>query len=140
MSVSLQRSRLVRALDVFVATAMLMSSACHQAQSSAPHPKAVERSEDQRGIPRFAGVDIVPSAGAGFLIRVHSQMVGGGEPLYVIDGAPMRISPTRGIDWFTPEQIADIKVLKSPHELAEYGPNGVNGVIVVTTKHAPVRP
>jgi TonB-dependent SusC/RagA subfamily outer membrane receptor len=52
----------------------------------------------------------------------------------------MRISPTRGIDWFTPEQIADIKVLKSPHELAEYGPNGVNGVIVVTTKHAPVRP
>jgi hypothetical protein len=24
--------------------------------------------------------------------------------------------------------------------LAEYGPNGVNGVIVVTTKHAPVRP
>jgi TonB-dependent SusC/RagA subfamily outer membrane receptor len=66
-------------------------------------------------------------------------MVGDGEPLYVIDGAPMRIPANRGIDWFKPEDIAEIKVLKSPHELAEYGPNGVNGVILITTKQAPGR-
>ena len=63
-------------------------------------------------------------------------MVGDGDPLYVIDGAPMRIPPNRGIDWFKPEDIAEIKVLKYPYELAEYGPSGVNGVIVITTKQA----
>ena len=66
-------------------------------------------------------------------------MVGDGVPLYVIDGAPMKIAPNRGIDWFTPDDIADIKVLKFPHELAEYGANGANGVIVITTKQAPGR-
>ena len=52
----------------------------------------------------------------------------------------MRILPNRGIDWFKPEDIVQIKVLKHPHEVAEYGPNGVNGVIVITTKQAPGRP
>ena len=67
-------------------------------------------------------------------------MVGNGEPLYVIDGAPTSIQRNRGIDWFPPEAIADIKVLKSPHELAEYGPSGANGVIVITTKRSPQHP
>jgi TonB-dependent SusC/RagA subfamily outer membrane receptor len=61
-------------------------------------------------------------------------MVGAGEPLYVIDGTPMVIPPNRGIDWFKPEDIVAIKVLKYPHELAEYGTSGVNGVIIITTK------
>ena len=86
----------------------------------------------------FPGVDIVPTARSGFLVRVHSgMMVGNGEPLYVIDGAPMRVEPNRGIDWFTPEAIASIKVLKAPHELAEYGPSGANGVVVITTNRSP---
>ena len=63
-------------------------------------------------------------------------MVGNGEPLYVIDGAQIRIPPNRGIDWFQPEDIADIKVLKAPYEVAEYGANGANGVIVITTRQA----
>ena len=67
-------------------------------------------------------------------------MVGDGQPLYVIDGAPLRLPPNRGIDWFKPEDIAEIKVLKAPHELAEYGPNGVNGVILITTKQDARRP
>jgi hypothetical protein len=70
------------------------------------------------------------------LIKIHSAMVGDGAPLYVIDGAPMQISPNRGIYWFEPEDIAEIKVLKYPYELLEYGPSGVNGVIVITTKQA----
>jgi len=67
-------------------------------------------------------------------------MVGPGEPLYVIDGAPMKIQPNRGIDWFKPEDIADVRVLKFPHELVEYGPNGANGVIVITTRQNPGQP
>jgi outer membrane receptor for Fe3+-dicitrate len=85
-------------------------------------------------------VDIVPTRHSGFVIRIHSGIVGGGEPLYVIDGAPMKVPPNRGIDWFNPEDIVEIRVLKHPHEVAEYGPNGVNGVIAITTKQAPGRP
>jgi len=119
-------------MNVFVSTAMLIAGACHPAQSRPPQPGAVEPSDRS-----FPGVDIVRTASSGFLIRIRSGMVGHGEPLYVIDGAPMRIEPNRGIDWFPPEAIADIKVLKSPAELAEYGPGGANGVIVITTKRAP---
>ena len=51
----------------------------------------------------------------------------------------MLIVPSRGIDWFKPEDIAEIKVLKGPAELAIYGPRGVNGVIVITTMQAAKR-
>jgi len=128
-------------MDVLVATAILISGACHRAQSSAPQPKVeppVQASQrrDEEEARRFAGVDIVPTR-SGFMIRVHSGMVGDGDPLYVIDGAPIRIPRNGSINWFKPEDIADIKVLKAPYELAEYGPNGVNGVIVITTRQAP---
>ena len=121
-----------RALIVFVSTAILIADACHRAPSTPPQPNVVEPSGR-----RFAGVDIVATARSGFLVRVHSGMIGNGQPLYVIDGAPMTIEPNRGIDWFTPEAIADIKVLKAPHELAVYGPSGANGVIVITTNRSP---
>ena len=49
----------------------------------------------------------------------------------------MQIPPQRGIDWFKPEDIAEVKVLRYPYELAEYGPSGTNGVIVITTKQNP---
>jgi TonB-dependent receptor-like protein len=129
MSLSPQRVWIFRAMDVLVAAAILISGACHRAQSTAaPQPRVVDR--------RFAGVDIVPTRYSGFVVRINSAMVGDGDPLYVIDGAPMKISPHRGIDWFKPEDIAEIKVLKYPHELSVYGPNGVNGVIVISTKQA----
>ena len=70
-----------------------------------------------------------------FAIRISSGLVGGGAPLYVIDGQPMTIAPDRGIDWLTLEDIARITVVKNPADLAIYGPRGVNGVIVITTKH-----
>ena len=133
-----------RAMVVFVSAAIVISSACHRAASTTPRPSVVEssgeasRSTNDRGLPHFAGVDLVPT-GSGFLVRIHSGLVGDAQPLYVIDGAPTSVSPTRGIDWFKPEDIADIKVLKQPHELAEYGPRGVNGVIVITTKQNPGR-
>ena len=91
---------------------------------------------DSRAIHRFPGVEVVPTGRSAFLIRIHSGMVGDGDPLYVIDGTPMTIPASRGIDWFKPEDIAQIKLLKYPDELSVYGPRGVNGVIVITTKQA----
>lgn len=83
---------------------------------------------------RFPGVDVVPTATGGFYVRVHSGLVGSGDPLYVIDGNPMTIDPRRGIEWFEPEDILRISVLKSPSDLAVYGARGVNGVILITTR------
>jgi outer membrane receptor for ferrienterochelin and colicin len=121
-------------MNVFVWTAILGSGACHRSPSSAAQPDVVEPSGR-----RFAGVDIVPTSRAGFVVRIHSGMVGRGDPLYVIDGAPMQVQSNRGIDWFTPDDIVDIKVLKTPQELSEYGSHGVNGVVVITTKQNPAR-
>jgi len=137
MSASTQRGWSRRAMHVLASTALLIPGACHQPQSSAPQPKVIERSANEGEGRRFAGVDIVPTTHSGFLVRVHSGMVG--ELLYVIDGMPMRIPANRGIDWFTPDDIVDIKVLKAPHELAEYGADGANGVVVITTKQNPAR-
>ena len=142
MSISSHRSYSFRPMDFAVATAILVSGACHQAPSPAPQPNVVEpsgqraQSTDAGRVRRFAGVDIVPSHHSGFVVRIHSAVVGDGEPLYVIDGVRLSIAPNRGIDWFKPEDIVEIKVLKLPHELAEYGPGGVNGVVVITTKLA----
>ena len=137
---------LLRPMDVLTFAAVLVSGGCHHAQSPEAQPTVAESSAqrlpmtDEGRAPRFAGVDVVPAGRLGFLIRIHSASVGDGEPLYVIDGVRMNIPPNRGIDWFKPEDIVDIKVLKQPHELAEYGPAGVNGVIVITTKLALRRP
>ena len=125
-------------------TAILTAGACHHAPPPAPQPKVAEpsgrpsQSTDEGVVRRFPGVDIVPTNRSAFVIRIHSGMFEG-EPLYVIDGAPMTIPANRGIDWFKPDDILDIKVLKYPHELMEYGAKGANGVIVISTKLAPGR-
>ena len=124
-----------RALVVLASTTLLIAGACHRAQSAARRPIVPETTTRS-----FPGVDIVPTAAAGFRIRVRSGMAGHGEPLYVIDGAPTKIDANRGIDWFPPEAIADVKVLTAPHELMEYGPSGANGVVVITTKRSPTHP
>lgn len=124
-----------RVLVVAVSAALLMAGGCHRAPSMTPQPIVPETT-----IRTFAGVDIVPTASSGFLIRVRSGMIGHGDPLYVIDGAPTSVDAKRGIDWFPPEAIADIKVLKAPHELMEYGPSGANGVILIATKRSPRHP
>jgi len=124
-----------RALIILASTTLLVAGACHRALSTARQPSMPEKTTRS-----FPGVDIVPTANSGFLIRVRAGMAGHGEPLYVIDGAPTKIDANRGVDWFPPEAIADIKVLTAPHELVEYGPAGANGVIVITTKRSPQHP
>jgi TonB-dependent SusC/RagA subfamily outer membrane receptor len=101
---------------------------------------SIKQSISAKSFNRFSGVDVVPTGHAAFLVRIHSGLVGAGEPLYIIDGRRTMVDPSRGIDWFKPEDIASIRVLKTPEDLAVYGPTGVNGVIVITTRQAPGRP
>lgn len=55
------------------------------------------------------------------------------EPLYIIDGVPMSSSRFKEL---TPNEIANVEVLKDSGATAIYGNRGANGVIVVTTKSA----
>jgi TonB-dependent SusC/RagA subfamily outer membrane receptor len=140
MSVSPRRVSLFHVADVLISAAVLVAAgACRNAPASAPQPVGElsgqgQQLTDERAPRRFPGVDLVPTGHSAFVVKIHSGLVGDGEPLYMIDGTPMTISPSTGIDWFKPEDIAQIRVLKHPEELAVYGTRGVNGVIVITTK------
>ena len=113
------------------ALALAPLPACHRrsADSSEPEPA---RDLGPREI-HFPGVDVTRSPTGGILIRLVSA-IGPYEPLFVIDGTPTMVDRSRGIDWLTLEQIANIEVIKDPARTAIYGPRGAHGVIVVTTK------
>jgi TonB-dependent SusC/RagA subfamily outer membrane receptor len=111
---------------VACATCVVTLHGCHQRSSVGDEPSVMTR--------RFPGVELVSTGTGGFHVRILSGLVGSGEPLYVIDGNPMAIDSRRGIDWFKPEDIVRISVLKSPSDIAVYGARGVNGVILITTR------
>jgi TonB-linked outer membrane protein, SusC/RagA family len=51
------------------------------------------------------------------------------DPLYIIDGIPME-----NADIVTPENIESIEVLKSLADVAPYGIQGANGVVIIKTR------
>lgn len=84
---------------------------------------------------RFPGVRVIRLAGGGFRVRVWGTGVEDGrDPLYVVDGLPVRVHPDRGIDWLNPADIHSIRVLKDPSDTAFWGVRGANGVILIETK------
>jgi len=103
---------------------------------------------------RLSGVNIVTTSGvpgAGLRVRIRGQnsIMGGNEPLYIIDGIPFdsqslsshfasggiiprgNASPISAIN---PETIESIEVLKDADATAIYGSRGANGVVLITTK------
>ena len=64
-------------------------------------------------------------------IRGIRSLTGNNQPLLVVDGSPTPLSYLSSIP---PDDVQDITVLKSSASAAIYGPDAVNGVIVVTTK------
>jgi len=113
--------------------ATLVAGACSRAPAAGPRPVVATPAD---GLPYFPGVDVVPLDHGAFAVRIHSGLVGDGDPLYVIDGRPTTLPPNRGIDWLRREDLARITIVKNPADLAIYGPRGVNGVILITTKNA----
>lgn len=82
---------------------------------------------------RAAGVVIVandePGANPSIRIRGLGTLIGGRDPLYVIDGIE-----SSSLNGLSPNEIATLDILKDASSLAIYGQKGSNGVIVVTTK------
>ena len=85
---------------------------------------------------RFPGVVVTRTPGGGIAIRIRGAMSihGSNEPLYVIDGLPIRPGPGGGLAGINPYDIVSIKVLKDPADTLMWGMRGANGVIVITTK------
>lgn len=64
-------------------------------------------------------------------LRGIRSLTGNNQPLLVVDGVPVSLSLISSIN---PKDVTYVTVLKSAAAAAIYGPDGVNGVIVVTTK------
>jgi TonB-linked SusC/RagA family outer membrane protein len=70
-------------------------------------------------------------------IRGIRSLTGNNQPMLVVDGAP---TPLGYLSSIPPDDVQDITVLKSAASAAIYGPDAVNGVIIITTKKGGRRP
>jgi TonB-dependent SusC/RagA subfamily outer membrane receptor len=86
---------------------------------------------------RLPGVVVTRTGGGGFSVRIRGAggLVTSGEPLYVIDGTPLRSAvPGHALDGINPADVSRIDVLKDAGSAAIYGSQGANGVILITTR------
>jgi len=86
---------------------------------------------------RLAGVQINQTTGKpgqGMSVRIRGQLsvLGGSDPLWVVDGNPI----TGSIGAINPDEIETISVLKDAASTSLYGSRAANGVVLVTTKRA----
>ena len=65
------------------------------------------------------------------ILRGIRSLTGNNQPLLVVDGSPMNLGFMNSLN---PNDVESVNVLKGANASALYGPDGVNGVIVVTTK------
>lgn len=65
------------------------------------------------------------------ILRGIRSLTGNNQPLLVVDGTPMNLNFINSIN---PNDVENINVLKGANAASLYGPEGVNGVIVVNTK------
>ncbi|ATL48847.1 SusC/RagA family TonB-linked outer membrane protein [Chitinophaga caeni] len=84
---------------------------------------------------RASGVRVIQNNGApggsiSVRIRGVNSILGGNEPLYVIDGFPYNGNPT----FLQNSDIESIEILKDASSIAIYGSRGANGVVLITTK------
>ena len=82
---------------------------------------------------KLAGVTIVtndePGSDPSIRIRGLGTVLGGRDPLYVIDGVECT-----GLNGLNPNEIATIDILKDASSLAIYGQKASNGAVIITTK------
>lgn len=82
---------------------------------------------------RASGVRVIQNNGApgspiSVRIRGSNSILGGNEPLYIIDGLPS--SPT----YLQNADIESVEILKDASSTAMYGSRGGNGVVLITTR------
>jgi len=102
---------------------------------------------------RIPGVQITSNSGEPgaintIRIRGTSSVLGGNQPLYVVDGVPVTnddlgtgsaggagaTAARNPLNFLNPSDIASMDVLKDASATAIYGSRGANGVVIITTK------
>lgn len=103
---------------------------------------------------KLAGVNVTqndgaPGAGISLRIRGSNSVLGGTEPLYVVDGVPYNNTSTgatpqsagddekqtlNALGFIDPNDIESIDILKDASATAIYGSRGANGVVLITTR------
>ncbi|MFL5612662.1 MAG: TonB-dependent receptor plug domain-containing protein [Gemmatimonadaceae bacterium] len=100
------------------------------------HQRVARVEELLRG--RVAGVEVVPLPNGDFSLRIRnaSANAGNAAPLIVLDGMPLPRGGGVGsaLAGIAPSDISRIEVLKDAGSAAAYGSEGVNGVVLITTK------
>jgi len=88
------------------------------------------------------GLEVTRTPDGGVAIRIHgpSSFFGSSEPMFVLDGIPITPGPNGRITGLNARDVESIQVLKDPSETALYGVRGGNGVILIKTKTAQVKP
>lgn len=103
---------------------------------------------DQAMIGQMAGVRVkqtsgIPGQGFSIQVRGTGSISANNEPLYVVDGFPLEVSPQSTSGGFgngnplsnlNPNDIESIQVLKDAAAASIYGSRGSNGVVLITTK------
>jgi TonB-linked SusC/RagA family outer membrane protein len=91
---------------------------------------------------RVASTSGQPGSGGLVNIRGAATINGGADPLYIIDGIPVKVSRFRSLGGnldhdpladINPQDIESITILKDGHATALYGMRGSNGVIIIKT-------
>lgn len=86
-----------------------------------------------------------PGGSVGVSIRGTNSILGGTQPLYVVDGIPINSAEDAqgndgagqaqsSLSFLNPNDIEKIEVLKDAASTAIYGARGANGVVIITTK------
>lgn len=117
--------------------------------------EAITRSQESNTVAALAGkapnVEITsnagdPGASAYIRIRNAASIVGGTQPLFVVDGTPIDNSSHRteteaagtvtgnGVLDLNPSDIENVEILKGAAAAAIYGSRAANGVVLITTK------
>ena len=88
---------------------------------------------------RLPGVTVRRLGNGDVSIRVRGapSFMGGGEPLFVIDGRTIMAPVGSALMAINPRDVVRIDVLKDAGATAIYGSRGGNGVILITTRRAP---
>lgn len=76
-----------------------------------------------------------PGQSANIIIRGSASILGGSDPLYIVDGVPVEQGVFQGLN---PNDFASVDILKDAAGSALYGSRGSAGVIVVTSKRGQV--
>lgn len=75
-----------------------------------------------------------PGAALNVRVRGENSLLGGNNPLYVVDGFPI----AGDISTLNPNDIQSVEILKDASATAIYGSRGANGVILITTNKGSV--